>query len=107
MLLALAGARQLGHGWPVDKLVWLGFVFAVLGPLVLTNVLWFRAIDAVGPSRASLFANLQFFLAAIFAVLLLSESISTVQLVGGVAIAAGILLAPRMTRREEVIAPGE
>ena len=62
---------------------------------MLTNVLWFRAIHAVGPWRASLFANLQFFLAAVFAVLLLSESISTVQIVGGLAIAAGILLAPR------------
>jgi drug/metabolite transporter (DMT)-like permease len=95
ILLGLAGSRQLGGDWPGGGLLWLGFAFAVLGPLVLTNVLWFRAIDAVGPSRASLFANLQFFLAAIFAVLMLSESISTVQIVGGLSIAAGILLAPR------------
>ncbi len=107
LLLALAGARQIGHPWPDDKLVWVGFVFAVLGPLVLTNVLWFRAIDAVGASRASLFANLQFFLAALFAVLMLSESLSTVQLVGGAAIAAGILLAPRARSRGEVVVPGE
>jgi drug/metabolite transporter (DMT)-like permease len=100
VLLALAGSRQLGHDWPGGKLVWAGFAFAVLGPLVLTNVLWFRAIDAVGASRASLFANLQFFLAAIFAVLMLSESISLIQLVGGAAIAAGILLAPRVRRRD-------
>jgi drug/metabolite transporter (DMT)-like permease len=93
--LALAGSRQLGGDWPGGGLVWLGFTFAVLGPLVLTNVLWFRAIHSVGASRASLFANLQFFLAAIFAVLMLSESISTVQILGGLAIAAGILLAPR------------
>jgi drug/metabolite transporter (DMT)-like permease len=103
VLLALAGSRQLPHEWSAGKLVWAGFAFAVLGPLVLTNVLWFRAIDAVGASRASLFANLQFFLAAIFAVLMLSESISLIQLVGGAAIAAGILLAPRVRRREEVL----
>jgi drug/metabolite transporter (DMT)-like permease len=103
VLLALAGSRQLAHEWSGGKLVWAGFAFAVLGPLVLTNVLWFRAIDAVGASRASLFANLQFFLAAIFAVLMLSESISLIQLVGGAAIAVGILLAPRVRRREEVL----
>ena len=44
-----------------------------LGPLVLTNVLWFTAVGRVGPSRATLFANIQPFFAAVFAVLLLSE----------------------------------
>ena len=40
-------------------LVWVGFAFAVVGPLFLTNILWFTAISRVGPSRASLFSNLQ------------------------------------------------
>jgi len=75
--------------------VWVGFVFAVLGPLVTTNLLWFTAIDRVGPSRASLFANLQPFLAALVALALLSEPITAVQIVGGVAIAGGIVLASR------------
>jgi drug/metabolite transporter (DMT)-like permease len=70
-----------------------GFAFAVIGPLVITNLLWFTAIDRVGPSRASLFANLQPFLAAIIALVLLSEPITTVQVIGGVAIAGGIVLA--------------
>jgi drug/metabolite transporter (DMT)-like permease len=94
--LALVGSKQLADqsfdfGW----LVWLGFAFAVLGPLVTTNFLWFTAIDRVGPSRASLFANLQPFLAAIIALLLLSEPITTLEVVGGVAIAGGIVLASR------------
>jgi drug/metabolite transporter (DMT)-like permease len=75
--------------------VWLGFAFAVLGPLVITNLLWFTAIDRVGPSRASLFANLQPFLAAIVALLLLSEEITTVQIAGGLAIGGGIVLASK------------
>jgi drug/metabolite transporter (DMT)-like permease len=75
--------------------VWIGFAFAVIGPLVLTNLLWFTAIDRVGPSRASLFANLQPFFAAVVALVLLDESITAVQIVGGVAIAAGIVLASR------------
>jgi drug/metabolite transporter (DMT)-like permease len=94
--LALVGSQQLADqsfdfGW----LVWLGFAFAVLGPLVTTNFLWFTAIDRVGPSRASLFANLQPFLAAIIALLLLSEHITRLEIVGGLAIGGGIVLASR------------
>jgi drug/metabolite transporter (DMT)-like permease len=94
--LALAGAPQLAsQSFDFGALVWLGFAFAVLGPLVTTNFLWFTAIDRVGPSRASLFANLQPFLAAIIALLLLSEKITTLQVVGGLAIGGGIVLASR------------
>jgi drug/metabolite transporter (DMT)-like permease len=94
--LALAGSHQLANqSFHFGALVWLGFAFAVLGPLVTTNLLWFTAIDRVGPSRASLFANLQPFLAALIALLLLSEKLTTVQVVGGLAIGGGIVLASR------------
>jgi drug/metabolite transporter (DMT)-like permease len=96
VLLVAAGSHQLSHqSFHFGTLVWIGFAFAVLGPLVATNLLWFTAIDRVGPSRAALFANLQPFLAAIVALILLSEPITTVQIIGGVAIAGGIVLSPR------------
>ena len=75
--------------------VWLLFAFAVLGPLVVTNELWFRALDRIGPARATLAANLQPFLAAAIAVVLLSETLSAVELAGGLLIAVGILAARR------------
>jgi drug/metabolite transporter (DMT)-like permease len=94
--LALAGAPQLAdQTFEFGALVWAGFAFAVIGPLVITNLLWFTAIDRVGASRASLFANLQPFLAAIVALLLLSEEITAVQVAGGLAIGGGIVLASR------------
>jgi drug/metabolite transporter (DMT)-like permease len=94
--LLAAGSGQLAdQRFHFGALVWVGFVFAVLGPLVITNLLWFTAISRVGPSRASLFANLQPFLAALVALALLSEPITTVQIVGGVGIAGGIALASR------------
>jgi drug/metabolite transporter (DMT)-like permease len=104
--LVLVSVPQLGDqdygalGW----LVWLGLAFAVVGPLVLTNVLWFTAIDRVGPSRATLFANLQPFVAAVFALLLLSESMTRLQVAGGLLIAGGILLE---RGRRPVAAPAE
>jgi len=93
VLLTLVGARQIAaEDYPTSPAVWLTFAFTVLGPIVVTNVLWFTAIDRVGPSRASIFANLQFFLAAVFSVLLLSEQITAVQVAGGALIAVAIAL---------------
>jgi drug/metabolite transporter (DMT)-like permease len=90
--LLVASAPQLGdQSFDLSGLVWLCFVYAVLGPLVITNLLWFSAIDRVGPSRASLFANLQPFLAAVIALLLLHENLTRLQVAGGLLIAAGIV----------------
>lgn len=80
-----------GVGWEV----WTLLVFATLGPLVLTTILWFRVIHRIGASRATLVANLQPFVAAIFALVLLSESMTPLQVLGGALIAGGILTARR------------
>ena len=97
ILLLVAGAPQLAYQdyGSLPSLVWVAYVFAVLGPLCLTNLLWFNSIEQVGPSRASLYANLQPFLGAIFALLILSESITALQVGGGLLIAAGIVLSRR------------
>jgi len=79
----------------LDALVWAGLAFAIVGPLFLTNILWFKSIGIVGPSRATLFANAQPFVAAIFAALILSEHLHPLQIAGGVAILLGIVLERR------------
>jgi drug/metabolite transporter (DMT)-like permease len=79
--------------------VWLAFGYAVVGPLFLTNILWFTAIDRVGPSRAALFANLEPFFAAVFAIVLLSETLYTLEIFGGALIFAGIAF-ERLWHRE-------
>jgi drug/metabolite transporter (DMT)-like permease len=105
--LLVAGFRQTTDqdygslGWRI----WLLLVVATLGPLVLTNVLWFRSLHRIGPSRATLAANLQPFVAAVFAVVLLSERMTVLQGLGGVAIALGILVARR--RAPTPAAPAE
>jgi drug/metabolite transporter (DMT)-like permease len=76
----------------LSALVWAGLAFAIVGPLFLTNLLWFTAIHHVGPSRATLFANIQPFVAAVFAFLILSEDLHPLQVVGGLTILAGIVL---------------
>ena len=94
--LAVAGIGQTrsqdyGLGWRI----WLLLAFATFGPLVLTNILWFRSLHRIGPSRATLAANLQPFIAAVIALVLLSEKMTAIQVAGGLCIAAGIAVARR------------
>ncbi|MDP9491989.1 MAG: DMT family transporter [Actinomycetota bacterium] len=99
--LVLTAIPQLvNQRWDLGALVWAGFAFAVLGPLVLTNILCFTAIERVGPSRATLVTNLQPFLAALFAVALLSEDLTVLQVAGGIAIGVALLLARRRPAME-------
>lgn len=105
--LALVSIPQVAHqhfdfGWKV----WLGFGYAFIGPLFLTNILWFTAIDRVGPSRASLFGNLQPFFAVFFALVLLSETLHPLEIAGGVLIFAGIAF-ERLWRRPSAVPPRE
>ncbi len=106
--LALVSIPQLADepvrlGW----LVWLSCAFAVVGPLFLTNILWFTAIDRVGLARATLFSNLQPFFSVLFAVLLLSESLSAWEIAGGVAIMAGIVIERFGARVYALVVAGE
>ncbi len=95
-LLALVGIRQTAdQDWSVGWQVWMLLLLATVGPLVLTNVLWFRSIHKIGPAKATLAANLQPFVAAVLAVILLSEPLSWLQVVGGVLIGVGILFVRR------------
>ena len=72
--LVLVGLPQTAdQDWDLDWTIWALLVFATLGPLVLTNILWFRSIHRIGANKATLAANLQPFVAAVLAVILLSE----------------------------------
>ncbi len=93
--LILTAAKQLvEQDWgALSTLAWLCWVYSLFFSLVFTNVMWFTAIDRVGAARASLYANLQPFLGAFFALVVLSEEMTPLQFAGGFIIGAGILLA--------------
>ena len=91
--IAIVGLPQTtSQSFHFSTLVWVSFGFAVLGPLFLTNILWFTAISHVGPSRASLFSNMQPAFGVVFAILLLGEHLSRWEIVGGVLILAAVLV---------------
>ena len=94
--IVLTGIPQTSdQSWDLGAEIWPLLVLATLGPLVLTNVLWFRSIHRIGANRATLAANLQPFVAAVLAVILLSEPLGWLQVAGGAFIALGILAVRR------------
>jgi drug/metabolite transporter (DMT)-like permease len=94
--IAVVGLPQTtDQDWDVGWEIWVLMVLATLGPLVLTNVFWFRSIHRIGANRATLAANLEPFVAAVLAVILLSESLGPLQVAGGLLIALGILVVRR------------
>jgi len=93
-LLISAVTQLADQDWSgLSTLAWAAFFYSLFFSLVFTNIMWFTAIDRVGAARASLYANLQPFLGAFFALVVLSEEMGALQFAGGFVIGAGILLA--------------
>jgi drug/metabolite transporter (DMT)-like permease len=105
--LALVSIPQIARqDFAFSGTVWVGFVYAVIGPLFLTNILWFTSVDRVGAARATIFNNMQPFFGVLFALLILSESLHGLEIVGGVLIFAGIYLERRL-HQPVVASPAE
>ena len=91
--IAVVGLPQTtSQSFHFGTLTWIGFGFAVIGPLFLTNILWFTAISKVGPSRASLFSNTQPAFGVLFAIVLLGEHLTRWEVIGGVLILGAVIL---------------
>jgi drug/metabolite transporter (DMT)-like permease len=97
LLLCLVAIPWLAsQSWSAPpELAWGALLYSALASVVVGNLFWFTAVNRVGASRSALYANLQPFLGAVFAVFVLSESLSALQLAGGLVIASGIILGGR------------
>lgn len=101
-LLATALPQLLRQNWhAVGVGGWLAFLYGLVPSYVLSNLAWFHAIERVGAARAALFVNLEPFLGALFAVVLLSEHIDALQVVGGILTAVALAVLPRHRKRGE------
>jgi drug/metabolite transporter (DMT)-like permease len=91
--LAVSSPSLAGQDWgEVTGLAWACLGFSAVVSYFGSNLVWFHMINRVGTARAALYANLQPFLGTLFAVALLSEHLTAIQVGGGAIIAAGILL---------------
>ena len=93
------------------RLDWAAWLYSTIGPLLVTNWLYFRALHRVGAARATLYMYLQPFLGAVFAAWLLGEKLVAAQLIGGAVIVGGVALGRAVAARRpmvgEVEPPGE
>ena len=83
-LLAQDYARVTLAGWG-------SLAYAVVFSGIVTNLLYFTAIGRVGPSRSAVYQYLQSFLAVLFAVILLGEQITPLQVLGGLVVVGSIV----------------
>jgi drug/metabolite transporter (DMT)-like permease len=72
---------------------WVGLGYALVGSLIIANLIWFIAIHKAGAARAVAMMPLQPFLGVVFSAILLGERLHWLQLVGGIVIVAGVVLA--------------
>ena len=91
-LLLIASPQIARMDWGgLEPLAWGAFAYIVF-MFVSTTYLWFIALERVGASHSTLWANLQPFLGAVVAVLILSEGLGVFQIAGGAVIAISIML---------------
>lgn len=72
-----------------------GLLYIGLFPSAIALLFWYRAVEDIGPAKASMFFNLVPFFTAGLAILLLGEEIFLSQIVGAILIISGVYLATR------------
>jgi drug/metabolite transporter (DMT)-like permease len=70
---------------------WLLLLYSSVGAVVLTNIFWYTGIHRLGPARATVYSYFQPFAGIVFAVGILKEPLSVLQIVGGGTILVGII----------------
>ena len=94
LVLLAVGARAIAAvDWTtVSSGVWGSMLYGGLAGLVFAYILWYRGVKVLGPTRTALFANLQPFIALMFAWVTLGETPTAWQVTGAATIVGGVLL---------------
>lgn len=90
-LIALPSVNDVGWN-ELSATTWGAIAYAGLASMVIAYLFWNRGVRLLGPTRTSMFGNLQPIFALAAARLLLGEKPGPWQLVGAAAIIAGVLL---------------
>ena len=92
-LAALASTQLLGTEWSaLPAGAWGALLYSGLLALAVAYLFWYRGVRVIGPTRTGMYSNLQPVVALVVAWLALGETPTVIQIVGAVAIMAGILL---------------
>lgn len=92
-LLTVSGASIARVPWAaMPAMTWAALLYSSLIALVVGYFLWYRGVKVIGPTRTALYSNVQPVIALIAAWPMLGEVPTAVQIVGAIAIMAGVLL---------------
>jgi drug/metabolite transporter (DMT)-like permease len=80
--------------WPTGKGLLL-LAYAALGPAFLSQILYMRGVELIGPGRAGVFVNLVPAFGALMAVVLLGEPFAAYHVVALILVVGGIAIAQR------------
>jgi len=83
--------------WPTLK-GWLILLYVVIGPSILSQLFFMRAIELIGPGRAGVFVNLVPVFAPLLAVLILGEQLAAYHGLALALVLGGIWIAERKLR---------
>lgn len=92
-LLFVTGSAIAHTRWlALPALAWSALLYSSIIALVVAYLFWYRGVKVIGPTRTALYANLQPAVALVAAWPMLGEVPTPLQIVGAVAIMAGVLL---------------
>ena len=92
-LAALASTQLVRTHWgALPAGAWGALLYSGLLALAVAYLFWYRGVRVIGPTRTGMYSNLQPVVALVVAWLALGETPTVIQIVGAVAIMAGILL---------------
>ena len=92
-LLLASGPSLLAMRWAaVPTIGWVAVAYSSVFALVIAYLFWYRGISVLGPTRASMYSNLQPLVAMIAAWALLGEIPRAMQVMGAACIIGGLLL---------------
>jgi drug/metabolite transporter (DMT)-like permease len=72
--------------------VWAAMVYSGIGALVVGNLIWYHGVSRIGPTRVSMFSNLQPLVALAVAWLALGEIPTVWQGLGAGSIMTGLII---------------
>lgn len=85
---------------------WVGLLYAAILSVTVTNILYFTAIHRIGASRAALYTYMEPFLGVLIAVILLGDSVTALQLVGGVVVLGSVAIGRGRDGQPVIAEPG-
>ena len=81
----------------VSPIAWTGIIFTGIFGSCIANIIWYRGISHLGSTKTSIYANLPPVFGIIVSFIFLNETLTLLQIAGGLVIMAGVILVNKKT----------